>query len=231
MCLLILEKVGFGKKGQQKLLRVTVNKNLKFKNKILKQCKKAGKKLCVLGRVCHILNLEHQRSLMKAFIESLLGDCPLVWMFCGSQENNWINHFNERALRILYNDCKSSFENLLELNNLVSIHHRNTQLLSIELYKVKHNLSNQVMSELFNLRNINYDICSQTDFELGPTYTTAYGLRSLKYFAPKIWNTVPIAIRNSDSLSEFTTKIKSKRPVTCLCNLCCTFVGQVGYID
>ena len=122
----------------------------------------------------------------------------------------------------MYNDYKSSFENLLELNNLVSIHHRNTQLLSIELYKVKHNLSNQVLSELFN---------SQTDFESGLIYTTAYGLRSLKYFAPKIWNTVPIAIRNSDSLSEFTTKIKSKRPVTCLCNLCCTFVGQVGYID
>ena len=122
----------------------------------------------------------------------------------------------------MYNDCKSSFENLLELNNLVSIHHRNTQLLSIELYEVKHNSSNQVMSELFN---------SQTDFELGLIYTTAYVLWSLKYFAPKIWNTVPIDIRNSDGLSEFTTKIKSWRPVTCLCNLCCTFVGQVGYID
>ena len=45
MCLLILEKVGFGKKGQQKLLGVTVNKNVKFKEQILKQCKKAGKKL------------------------------------------------------------------------------------------------------------------------------------------------------------------------------------------
>ena len=122
----------------------------------------------------------------------------------------------------MYNDYKSSFENLLELNNLVSIHHRNTQLLSIELYKVKHNLSNQVLSELFN---------SQTDFESGLIYTTAYGLRSLKYFAPKIWNIVPIDIRNSDSLSEFTTKIKSWKPVTCPCNLCRTFVGEVGYID
>ena len=122
----------------------------------------------------------------------------------------------------MYNDYKLSFQNLLELDNLVSIHHRNTQLLSIELYKVKHNLSNQVLSELFN---------SQTDFESGLIYTTAYGLRSLKYFAPKIWNIVPIDIRNSDSLSEFTTKIKSWKPVTCPCNLCCTFVGQVGYID
>ena len=105
---------------------------------------------------------------------------------------------HESALRIVYNDYKLTFENLLELDNLVSIHHRNIRLLSIELYKVKHNLSNQVMSELFNLRNINYDFRSQTDFKLRPIYTTAYGLRFLKYFAPKIWNIVPIDIRNSD---------------------------------
>ena len=168
---------------------------------------------------------------MKAFIESQFGYCPLVWMFCGRQENNRINHSHERALRIVYNDYKSTFENLLELDNSVSIHHRNIRLLSIELYKVKHNFSNQVMSELFNLRNINYDFRSQTDFELGPIYTTVYGVRSLKYFAPKIWNIVPIDIGNSDSLSEFTTKIKSWKPVTSPCNLCRTFVGQVGYID
>ena len=87
------------------------------------------------------------------------------------------------------------------------------------------------MSELFNVRNINYDFRSQTDFELGPIYIAAYGVQSLNCFALKIWNIVPIDIRNSDSLSEFTTKIKSWKPVTCPCNLCRTFVGQVGYID
>ena len=112
----------------------------------------------------------------------------------------------------------------------MSIHHRNVRLLSIELHKVKHNLSNQVMPELFDLRNINYDFPSQTDFELGPIYRIAYGLRSIKYFTPKIWNIVPIAVRNSDSLSRFTTKIMAWKPVICLCNLCHAFVGQAGYI-
>ena len=140
---------------------------------------------------------------MKAFIESQFGYCPLVWMFCGRQENNRINHLHERALRIVYNDYESTFENLLELDNSVSIQHRKIRLLSIDLYKVKHNLTNP---ELFNLRNINYDFCSQTHFDLGPIYTTAYGLLSLKYFSPKIWNIVSIDIRNSDSLSELTTK-------------------------
>ena len=53
-------------------------------------------------------------------------------MFRGRQENNQINHLHERALRIVYDDYKSTFENLLELDNLVATHHRNTRLLSTE---------------------------------------------------------------------------------------------------
>ena len=79
-----------------------MKKNLKFKEHILKQCKKTGEKLSVLGRVCHILNLERRRSLMKAFIKFKFEYCPLVWMFCGRQENNLINHLHEGALKIVY---------------------------------------------------------------------------------------------------------------------------------
>ena len=99
----------------------------------------------------------------------------------------------------------------------MSIHHRKIRLLLIELYNVKHNLSNQVMSELFNLRNINYDFRSQTDFELGPIYTTGYGVRSLKYFAPKIWNVVPIDIRNSLLISFL---VVFHMPFTVLADIC-----------
>ena len=62
------------------------------------------------------------------------------------------------------------------------------------------------MSKLFNLKSIKYNICSQTDFELVPIYTTTYGLRSLKYFAPKIWNIVPTDSKNSNRLAEFILK-------------------------
>ena len=104
-----IEKARIWEKGQQKLLGVTIDKNLKFKEHILKQCKKARKKLSFLGRVCHTLNLECQNSLMKTFIESQFGYCPSAWTFCGRQENNRINHLHERALRIMYNDYKSAY--------------------------------------------------------------------------------------------------------------------------
>ena len=39
------------------------------------------------------------------------------------------------------------------------------------------------MPELFEKRNLNYNLCSQTDFSLHSVNTVAYGLTLLKYFA------------------------------------------------
>ena len=118
---------------EQKLLGIIIDRDLKFDKHILLQFKEVGRKLCELGRVCKILNLECRRSLMKAFIESQFPYCPLVWMFCSRSSNNHINHLQKRALKIVYNDDSSIFEDLLVKDNPVSIHHRNIRLLAIEL--------------------------------------------------------------------------------------------------
>ena len=66
-----------------------------------------------------------RRLVMKAFITSQFGYCPLIWMFHSRALNNKINSIHERALRITYNDRTSTFEELLNKDNSVSIHHRN----------------------------------------------------------------------------------------------------------
>ena len=81
--------------------------------------------LKVLARVCMYLSLERRRTLMKAFIESQFAYCPLIWMFCQRSSNTRINHLHESALRIVYNDNESAFEDLLQKDNSVSIHHKN----------------------------------------------------------------------------------------------------------
>ena len=213
---------------EQKLLGVTIDRDMKFDEYILIQCKKAGRKLCALGRVCKFLNLERRRSLMKAFIESQLAYCPLLWLFCSRHSNNRINHLHERALRIVYNDHSSIFEDLLVKDNSVSIHHRNIRLLAIELYKAKNNLSSQLMLNLFQRREVNYNIRSQTDFSLRSVNTSSYGSRSLRYLATRIWNLVPQDIQPAKSLSQFIRKIMSLILDGYPCILCRTYIGQVG---
>ena len=62
-------------------------------------------------------------------------------MFHGWQINDKINKLYEKALRIVYNDTVTSFENLLIKDKSFMIHHQNIQLLAIEIYKTIHNLS------------------------------------------------------------------------------------------
>ena len=78
---------------------------------------------------------------MKAFIESQFGYCLLVWAFHGNRTlNNILNGIQERALRLVYTDYNSSYDELLNKDGSYRIHHRNLQRLATEIYKFKHYL-------------------------------------------------------------------------------------------
>ena len=70
-------------------------------------------------------------------------------MFCGRRLNAKISHIHERSLRFVYDDYSSSFIELLKKNNSVSIHHRNVQLVAIEMYKILNNLCPPFMKESY----------------------------------------------------------------------------------
>ena len=142
---------------------------------------------------------------MKAFIEAQFGYCPLEWMRCNRSCNNYKN-LHERALRIVYNDRASLFQDLLQRDQSVSIHHRNICLLGRELYEARNIISRHIMNELFEERNILYNLRSHTDFTTGPICNVNNGLKSLKYLGPKLWNIIPPDIRNSGNTEEFAKK-------------------------
>ena len=66
-----------------------------------------------LARMVKIISLEKRKLLMRSFIESQFSYCPLIWMFCSRKMNKKINHIHERALRLVYDDYMTPFEELL----------------------------------------------------------------------------------------------------------------------
>ena len=63
--------------------------------------------------------------------------------------NRKINHIHERALRLVYDDYTSSFNELLIKDSTVSIHQRNIQYVAIEMFKVMNDLCPPIMKEIF----------------------------------------------------------------------------------
>ena len=76
-------------------------------------------------------------------------------MFHGRQITDKINKLHERALRIVYNDSITSFEELLVKDKTFTIHYQNIQSLAIEMYKAVNNLPGGNLSEFFVRNNKN----------------------------------------------------------------------------
>ena len=132
--------------NKNELLGIILGSKLSFEDHINSLCKKASQKLNALARIAPYVCLEKRKTVMKAYIASQFGYCPLVWMFHSRSLNNKINSLHERALRITYGDRSSSFENLLKKDNSVSIHHRNIQALATEMFKVENNIAPENLS-------------------------------------------------------------------------------------
>ena len=212
-----------------KLLGVTIDNELKFDKHVSKICSKASRKLSVLARMSKLLSFEKRRIIFKSFVESQFKYCPLIWMFHGRLTNNKINRLHERALRIVYNDYESTFEQLLINDKSFCIHHQNIHKLMIEIYKTLNDIDN-TYSNIFVRISHNVNLRSKPDLLIPSVNSVLKGKHSLRYFGSLMWNSLPINIRNSESLSIFKAKIKVWKPDNCTCRLCKEYLNGVGFI-
>ena len=156
---------------EEKLLGITLDKQLSFKTHVQSLCKKAGQKLHALSRISYLLDTDKLKHIMRAFILSQFSYCPLVWMFCDRHLDNKINHIHKKALSIAYKDIVSDFDALLTRDNSVSVHKRNLQLLMTEIYKTTSNIAPSFMTEIFIEKNPPYHLRNMIMYDNVLMYT------------------------------------------------------------
>ena len=224
-----VDKYIISSSSSKKLLGIIIDNKFTFNEHVSNLCKKASQKLHALARISNYMDIPKRRIIMKAFINSQFGYCPLVWMCHSRGLNNRINNIQERALRIVYSDKTSSFDDLLVKDGSVTVHARNIQLLATEIYKVINNLSPEIMNEVFQLKEYtNYS--SRFPFKSHNVKTVFYGTETLSFLGPKIWSILPEALKRLSSLKEFKKQIKLWKPEKCPCRICKTFVAGVGFV-
>ena len=193
----------------EKLLAIKVDCTLMFENYLDGVTKKTSNKINALFRVTPFMNLSKKKILMNSFFKSQFNYCPLVWVCHSRMINDTINQLHERCLRLIYNDKISSFKELLERDGSVAIHNRDLQILATEMFTVYNNIAPPIFTEIFNKRNRNYQLCHTSHF-LVPLYRSVYnGTESLSFLGPKIWDIVPIELKEVKNVSAFKLGIKN----------------------
>ena len=213
-----------------KLLGITLDSKLTFKDHVTKMCKKISNKINALGRVAKYMDSKKIKLIMQTFIENEFNYCPLIWMMHNRTLNNKINKLHERALRIALDDDISSYSDLLVKSESYTIHERNLQKLATLMYKVKNNLSPKIVSNIFSKFSAPYVFRNEKVWETGNVRTPLYGTETISYCGPEIWKYVPNDIKNFKTLKEFKNKIKIWKPVGCTCRLCKKFIPSLGYL-
>ena len=96
--------------------------------------------------------------------------------------NNNINRLHERALRIIYLDDISTFEELLKKDNSVKIHTQNSQILAAEMFKVKKGIATSLLEEVFQIAYLNYNLENKREFKSCNVKTVFFLVQSLWLF-------------------------------------------------
>ena len=213
-----------------KLLGVTIDNELNFAEHVSTLCRKASQKFHALARVSQFMNKEKIRVIMKSFITSQFNYCPLIWMFHSRRLNNRINRIHERALRLVYKDYHYTFNEMLKKDGSYSIHHRNLQKLATEMFKIKNNLSPTLMNDIFPQYDPVYNLRNNRCWINPYVRTVYYGTETISYRGLKIWEILPLSLRNINSLEKFKVEIKKWEPKGCICRLCKPYVPNLGVL-
>ncbi len=141
-----------------KLLGINVDQNLDFKFHVNEVCRKAGRQLNALRRKSKLLNTSSKLKVFHAFIRANLNYCPLVWVNRNKTDLGRLEKVQERALRMVYNDRSSSYDELLTRAKVPSVLMKWQSALAVEVYKALNGLSPPYIQKLFQEKTIPHNL-------------------------------------------------------------------------
>ena len=161
------------------MLGITIDNELIFKKHIEDLCKRASYKLHALKRIRGSLTVEKAKILAHAFIDSQFNYVPLIWISVGKTLIDKICKIHHRLLKVVCNEYNKSYEELLQLNNNVSIHQMHLQYLALEVFKSLMHLNPKFKWSYFNENPIPYDLRKGTKVILPPVKSFRLVLNSV----------------------------------------------------
>ena len=192
-----------------KFLGVVIKEDLKWNEQVNAVVKKLNKSVAILSRLKHFLPSGILLGLYNTLFLPHIIYCIGVWGLTEDYNKNRISILQKRAIRCVdhasYCDHTKpifdkyhilTFMQLLELN------------IGTFMFKYNNNLLPSPFNNYFSLSNVhghNTRTASNVRIE---SHNTARYSKTTKITAPKIWNKLPLEIKNAKSLQSFKKNYK-----------------------
>ena len=98
------------------------------------------------------------------------------------------------------------------------------------MFKIHRGLSPDILREIFVPKINLYNLRRNNTFERPQVHSVYHGTESLSFVGPKIWDLVPLELKQLESLEVFKLEIKKWIPFKCRGRLCRTYIQQVGFV-
>ena len=133
-----------------------------------------------------------------------------MWILSSVKSLNKIENLQKRALRFVLSDYESSYDELLRLCGSCAINVRLKRNLCVEIYKTLNDLNPSLMREIFETRKTKTAVCEKykINLEIPRVNQASFGTKSLRFYGPRIWDSLPYHIKSAENLSCFKNLIK-----------------------
>jgi hypothetical protein len=203
-----------------KLVGVKIDRGLTFHHHISDICRKASFQLSTLMKFSGSLDIDSKLTIFNAFIVSNFMYCQIVWHLCSITDSRKIDKLQENALRFIYNDYKSSYQNILMFASKDSLYISRLKCIVIEIFKTLNDMSPVFMKELFTQKSIDYDLRDDNVLVIPRYNTVTYGFNSLRYQGTRLWKSLECKAKSSVSLNDFKRQIAKWKGPSCNCGTC-----------
>ena len=204
-----------------KLLGIEIDNKLNFSKHISNICKKAGQQLSALARLSKFLDPDTKLIVFNSFVLSNFNYCPLVWHHCSIRDNRKMEKIQERGLRFVYNDSKSSYKELLSKANKNILYIERLKKLAVFVFRSKNEIGPASVHNMFVTKDLNYSLRDSSKCVQPKSNTTTFGLNSLTYSGAKLWNNeLPKKFKEINDFNVFKKLVKTWSGPSCRCGVC-----------
>ena len=193
-----------------KFLGVIINENLTWSNHILSLISKVSKNIGVIRRVSKILPKDVLFTLYNSMIMPYLEYCNIAWATNDSVLFGKLFILQKKVVRVISGSLWNSHTNPIFMkNNLLKLRELNVLQVGLFMFKFVNNMIPASFAHffVFNKDIHQHDTRIKNNIHQIQFRTNLRG-SCIKVYGPKIWNSIPNAIKNLKTLYSFKKQFK-----------------------